>query len=215
MTRTMYDGINADASLIAGVAKREDLVCWYAAGNSYIWTDAEKALFLPGQLVSITLTADFTEADVLDVEIGGATPDQTGGWITRKKAAGYLRPTVYCSLGTVPAVRAGTGRWVLGRDYDLWVADWNGARSLPYPSAAAKQYADPGAYDISVVFDDNWPHRKATFTPPPPPPPVFKTAISPQVVIRGVPTDADHIVVNATAIVHGKPVPLTSWHIKT
>lgn len=171
MTVLMYDGINADAATIRAAWKPGDLVGWYAAGNSFIWTQAERALFPASALVSITLTASFLDADVLDVERGGATPAQVHAWIAAKKAAGYERPTIYCSLSTVPSVRAATGTYILGRDYDIWVADYNGTMTppavpgLPAASWAAWQREAGANYDVSMVFDGAWPHR----TPPAPP----------------------------------------------
>lgn len=210
-SRTMYDGINANAEMIRQVWKPGNLVCFYSAGNSFIWTPAEKAMFPPDCLVGITLTADYTDdgSDVLDVEAGGATPAQVHAWIRAKKAKGYLRPTIYCSLSVVPAIRAETAEYVLGIDYDLFVADWDGTTQIPYPAAAAKQYRNVGPYDISVVFDPEWPHRSA---PPPPPPPTTKTVLSPTVQLT-VPGECDHVVVIPYAIVHGKAQRLSAWRI--
>jgi hypothetical protein len=167
--RTMYDGINADARNILRAWHPGDLVCWYSAGNSYIWSAADKALFPPSALVGITITASYTGpgSDILDVEAGGATPAEVADWIRRKKASGYERPTIYCSLSLVPAIRAETGAYILGHDYDLFIADWDGTTAIPYPLAAAKQYRNAGGYDISAVYDPAWPHRTATPVPAP------------------------------------------------
>jgi hypothetical protein len=158
--RTMYDGVPTDAADIKAIFKAGNLVAYYANGD-FAWTDAELALFPTDSRVSITPTAS-GKADVLDVETGDATPAQTLQWIKDQKATGYYRPTIYCSLDTVPAVRIGTGPYILGKDYDLWVADWDGTTALPYPSAVAKQYRSSGSFDTSVVFDSAWPHRTAT-----------------------------------------------------
>lgn len=206
----MYDSIGSNALWVRQyIWKPGNLIGYYIAGNSFIWTDAEKRLFPPDSLVSITLTASFLGADVLDVEPGGASPSQCHDWIAGKKAQGYYRPTIYCSLANVPAVRAGTGAFILGKDYDLWVAKWDGNSTLPYPSAIAKQETDAGPYDVSVVYDPAWPHRKATVTPPPPPPPP-PPVLKPVTVTHTyqVPQNADHLVVNAFAIVDGKAVAL-------
>lgn len=165
MTRRGWDGINADAAKIRAVWQPGDLVGFYVAGNSYIWTPQERALFPPSALVSITLTAA-AAADVLDVERGGANPADTRGWIAQAKAAGYYRPTVYCSRLTIPAVRQGTGQYILGRDYDIWAADYTGtphqviAPGTPAATCAATQYESTPDYDLTVVYDDGWPHRK-------------------------------------------------------
>lgn len=156
--RTLYDGINADAATIARDFPNAAMVAGYLTGQ-YAWTAAEWALFPRAQHVTIATTASANAGDVLDVETGDATPQQTEGWIAMRKQAGLFRPSVYCSLAIVPAVRLGTGKWVLGRDYDLWVADWDGTTLPVYPLAVAKQYASAASYDVSVVFDDGWPHR--------------------------------------------------------
>lgn len=172
MTILMYDAINSEAGTIRTLWKPGDLAAYYAAGNSYIWTPEERALFPASSLVSVTLTASYPGADVLDVERGGATVAEVATWIRAKRAEDYERPTAYCSLAAVPAIREETGVLILGEDYDLWVADWDGSASLPYPGAAVKQYADHGAYDVSVVYDPGWPHRKAPSPSSPPAPPV-------------------------------------------
>lgn len=79
--------------------------------------------------------------DVLDVETGDATPDQTHGWISMRKSAGLYRPTIYCSLDTVQAVRNGTLEYLLGKDYDIWVAMYDGSTQNVYAGVSAKQYA--------------------------------------------------------------------------
>lgn len=174
MTRLMYDAINSQAATIRRLWRPGDLAAWYVAGNSYIWTQAERALFPAAALVSVTLTASYLGADVLDRERGGAAIDAVAGWIRAKRAEGYERPTTYCSLVDVPAIREETAELILDRDYDLWVADWDGSTALPpgVSLAAAKQYADRGAYDVSVVYDAGWPHRKAPSASHPVPPPV-------------------------------------------
>lgn len=166
--RTMYDSatgmtIPAHATVVAG----------YIDGV-YKWTTAEWDRFTHALKIEIAISASLNSGDVLDIETGDATPEQAEGWIKLRKAAGYYRPTIYCSRETVPAVRTGTGKYVLGTDYDLWVGDWTGVAhevTAPGPGAeltvAVVQYASTSAYDISVLYDDDWPHR----TPPAPPKP--------------------------------------------
>ncbi|MGH3165995.1 MAG: fibronectin type III domain-containing protein [Trebonia sp.] len=174
MSLTMYDGIN---SLAAGIAKRfpdAAMVAGYINGN-YAWTQAEWDLFPHAVKVRISVTASADAGDVLDVEAGNATPDQTAGWIQRRKASGYYRPTIYCNRATVPAVRQGTGAYILGRDYDIWVADWTGsphevtAPGTPSATCSATQYENTQDYDISAVYDGGWPHRTAPNPPTKPP----------------------------------------------
>jgi hypothetical protein len=159
----MYDGINALAAGIAREFPKTAMVAGYVNGL-YAWSQADWNLFPDADHVTISVTAGANEGDVLDVESGDASPDQSAGWIAMRKAAGLYRPTVYCSRDVIPAVRVGTGRYVLDEDYDIWVADYTGAPH-EVPGCAATQYTSTANYDISVVYDTAWPHRK----PPGPP----------------------------------------------
>lgn len=177
MTETMYDGIN---SLAAGIARQfpnATKVAGYINGL-YAWSDANWALFPRSEHVTISITARANAGDVLDVETGDAAPDQTAGWIAMRKAAGLWRPTVYCSRDVVPAVRIGTGKWVLGRDYDLWVADYTGQPHQAYPGCAATQYESTPGWDASLVHDPGWPHRQ----PPVPPAPTGESGTPHEIV---------------------------------
>lgn len=166
MTVLMYDGINALASGIASEFPNAAMVAGYLNGN-YAWSQQDWDLFPHANHVEITITASTNAGDVLDVEAGDATPDQAAGWIAMRKAAGYYRPTIYCSRSVIPAVRAGTGSYVLGTDYDIWVADYTGsahevtAPGSPSATCSATQYESTANYDVSMVYDDGWPHRKA------------------------------------------------------
>jgi hypothetical protein len=165
MTVYMYDGIN---SLAAGIAKEfpnATKIAGYDNGY-YAWTQAEWNLFPHADKIHISVTANADTGDVLDVENGDATPDQAYGWISMRKSAGLFRPTIYCSLDTVQAVRNGTREYVLGKDYDIWVARYDGSALNVYPGTAAKQYAALTDYDVSVVYDTSWPYRKAPASAP-------------------------------------------------
>lgn len=170
----MYDGINSLAEGIAKSFPDAAMVAGYVNGD-YAWTQAEWDLFPHAVKVQISVTASANAGDVLDVESGNATPAQTAGWIKTRKAAGYYRPTIYCSLATVPAVRQGTGAYILGEDYDIWVADWTGsphevtAPGTPTATCSATQYENTADYDASAVYDDGWPHRTASTSTPPKP----------------------------------------------
>jgi len=175
MTRVMYDGVSALAAGIAAI--RPQMVAGYVNG-AYAWDAGDWALFPHADHVTISVNASANVGDVLDVESGDATPGQVAEWIRMRKAAGVFRPTVYCSRDTIPAVRAGSGAYILGVDYDIWVGDWTGAAHqviAPPPGAAvacaATQYESTPHWDVSEVYDDGWPHR----TPPAPPAPAGPT----------------------------------------
>jgi peptidoglycan hydrolase-like protein with peptidoglycan-binding domain len=160
----MYDGINSLASVIHRDFPHAVLVAGYANG-SYAWTEAEWGLFPASAQVTISVTASADAGDVLDVENYDATPAQTQGWIRMRKASGYYRPTIYCSLDTVPAVRGGTGPYVLGKDYDLWVASYDGSTASPYTGSSVKQYESTANYDLNIVYDGGWPYRTSPVQP--------------------------------------------------
>jgi hypothetical protein len=171
MSVYMYDGVNSLAPGIARQFPDAVKVAGYISGP-YAWSQADWDLFPHADHVTIATMATVNAGDVLDVEAGDATPGQSAGWIAMRKAAGLYRPTVYCSRSVIPAVRAGTGAFVLGRDYDIWVADYDDSLASVYPLAVAKQYRSTSQYDVSVVYDAGWPHRKPPGAPVPPPPPV-------------------------------------------
>lgn len=168
MTETMYDGINSLAPGIARQFPQAAKVAGYINGR-YAWSQADWDLFPHADHVTISVTAGANAGDVLDVEAGDATPGQTAGWIAMRKAAGLYRPTIYCDLNTAPTVRVGTGKYLLGTDYDLWVAHYTGAPHQAYPGCAATQYENTPNWDASEVHDAAWPHRKAPAPQPPAP----------------------------------------------
>jgi hypothetical protein len=164
----MYDGINALAAGIARQFPNAALVAGYLNG-SYAWSQGQWNLFPDANHVTISVTAGANEGDVLDVESGDATPDQAAGWIAMRKAAGLYRPTIYCSRSVIPAVRVGTGSYILDKDYDIWVADYTGV-AHQVTGCAATQYESTANYDVSIVYDTAWPHRKAPAPTSPPGP---------------------------------------------
>jgi hypothetical protein len=168
----MYDGINALAAGIARQFPNAAKIAGYINGT-FAWSQAEWDLFPHADHVTISVTAAANAGDVLDVEVGDAAPNQSAGWIAMRKAAGLYRPTIYCSRSVIPAVRAGTGSYILGKDYDIWVAEYTGsphqvtAPGTPSATCAATQYESTANWDVSAVYDTDWPHRK----PPVPPVP--------------------------------------------
>jgi hypothetical protein len=173
LTRTMYDGIN---TLAAGIAKEfpdAEMVAGYINGD-FEWSPRDWNLFPHAVHVTISITANADAGDVLDVESGDATVEQAAGWITKRKASGYHQPTIYCNLSTLPAVREATGDLILGVDWACWVADFTNephqvtAPGTPKATCAATQFKSTDAFDVSSVFDDEWPRRTAPAKPNPP-----------------------------------------------
>lgn len=154
--RTMYDGINTDASVIRRLAKPGDGIAYYIDGM-FAWSQALINLF--PDLWHVTITVLGNPADVGDCETGDMTPDGLARWIVDRKAAGYWRPTGYRSLSLMGDIRQSTGKLVMGIDWDAWVADYDNSMSNVYPGAALKQFRSTANYDQSEVYDAGWPHR--------------------------------------------------------
>jgi hypothetical protein len=168
----MLDGVNGLAAGIARDFPHAEMIAYYITGQ-YAWTPAEVALF--PHAAHVTIVTILTNAgDVADCERGDLIPGQLEAWITMRHAAGLYKPTVYCSLSIVPEVRAGTGKHILGRDYDIWYAHYDNSPVFELPPGqpaaefAAKQYLNTPTHDVSVVRD-GWPQRQAPGPPPPPP----------------------------------------------
>ncbi len=148
MTRTMYDSVDPakishDATMVAG----------YADGR-YANLGAMKARFPSATIVSIAVRAT-TRAQVLDVEIGDATPAEAVVWCTRTMADKSNRElTVYCNASTWPEVRAAFKKANV-TEPNYWIARYDDKPEIP-PGAVAKQYQNTPGWDVSVVVD-HWP----------------------------------------------------------
>lgn len=153
--RLMYDSTN-----LFSIPLSAPMVASYLTG--YPQSAAAWARFAGKPEITIVQHSGvYAEGDVLDIESGAATYADAFPFIEQRKAAGLFRPTIYCSLDSVANVRQATGKYVLGADYDLWVAHWTGTPHVAYPGSAATQYASKKAYDLSSVNDSGWPHRTA------------------------------------------------------
>lgn len=172
----MYDGISILAAGIARAHPNAMRIAYYIDGR-YAWTQAEIDLFPHADHVTIAVRPTTNAGDVLDVEPGDAAAAAAGGWIAMRKAAGLYRPTIYCSRSVIPAVRAGTGSYVLGKDYDIWVAEYTG---IPHQVGlcAATQYESTPDWDATAVYNQDWPHRKPPGTPVPPPTPGWPAGLT-------------------------------------
>ncbi|MDH6116923.1 hypothetical protein ABH930_000342 [Kitasatospora sp. GAS204A] len=147
MTRTMYDAVTA-ANVPAGAT----LVAGYGDGY-YQNVAAFRARFPGATVVEIAVFAHDDLGQVLDVETGDATPAQAPGWVQMRRAAG-VDPTVYCDTSTWPAVRSAFQSAGVAEPH-YWIAQYDNNPTIP-AGAIAKQYQDPGPYDLSSVAD-YWP----------------------------------------------------------
>jgi hypothetical protein len=98
-------------------------------------------------------------ARTLDVERGAAVPGDCQDWIysfnnSNPTYQTGARPNIYCARSSIAAVREGTGRYILGRDYFLWVADPGSLYTGPGVIACQNVWA--GSYDRSDVFSDQF-----------------------------------------------------------
>lgn len=147
MTRTMYDAVTA-----ANVPADATLVAGYGDGY-YQDVEAFRARFPHATVVEIAVSSHHNLGQVLDVETGDATPAEAPGWVSMRRAAG-VDPSVYCNSSTWPQVRAAFTRAGVAEPH-WWIAQYDGNPTI-FPGAVAKQYADPGPYDLSAVAD-YWP----------------------------------------------------------
>lgn len=170
MSRIMYDGEGAFAAEIAKNFPHATVIAGYANGSKSIWSAADWDHFPHAGHVVISVLASADVGDVLDVETGDAEARDVGSWIAKRKASGYHRPTIYTVKSKISEVRKGSGRYVLGRDYDIWIADPTGKpHEFTVPGTritcpVVQYYWDKGGkgyYDASVIYDSGWPHRKA------------------------------------------------------
>jgi hypothetical protein len=159
VTRTMADATHVNVHALIGAGF--DLVAGYVTGTPPIrWTPADWALFPPGQ---VTIDQGYGGFPVLDADVRDV---ETGAWTVADAVslAGWTvaRPTIYCSLATLPQLEAAGWRG------DVWAADWTGTPpAVPPPmppgmTCVAVQYTDQGgggAYDLSVIFDPTWPQE--------------------------------------------------------
>jgi hypothetical protein len=158
--RLMYDAVNLR---LVPQTPRCDIIGFYINGPDEV-PDLEfvSALFPYARQNPIDVNSGRPDkARTLDVELYDATPADAEEWITSYRVENPLyktgaRPVIYCNLDTIPSVRIGTGKYVLGHDYYLWVAQWAGTYSGPTTGVVAWQNANNGTHDTSQVFDPRW-----------------------------------------------------------
>jgi hypothetical protein len=154
---------------LVGKAGELQIVAPYVTGSPDIkWTAQQRALFPAPRWQQATIDQGFTGSPVpgaliRDVESGGWSVSHalTSPWDNPKK-------TIYIEASRLGELAAA------GWHGNVWLAHWTGIRPLiapPMPAGitcVAQQYASPktgsgGPYDLSAVFDPNWPE-----TPPEP-----------------------------------------------
>lgn len=145
----MRDSIDPFAIPLANLAA----VAGYADGI-FEWTSAGWARFPPSVVpLSIVVFAG-DQGDILDVEMGDASPADCPGWADRFDRPNRRRPTIYSNRSTIGAIRQAMG----SRPFDWWAATLDGNQDVP--GAVAVQYAGSdltgGAFDESIIVDPGW-----------------------------------------------------------
>jgi hypothetical protein len=160
--RVMYDSIQLQG--IPSGAPRGTMIAYYLNGAfavpsiTYVENLFPAAFF---RLVPIDTNGNRADyARVGDVETGDMRPEMCEQWLqdfeqTNPAYEGGGRGELYCSRSTIKAVRAGTGRYVLGVDYWLWVATGDGSLYRA-DGVNACQNVWARTYDQSVVYDPRW-----------------------------------------------------------
>lgn len=157
MNRIMFDSVN-----LYGIPKiGGQLVAFYLDGIYAVASIAEvEAMFPKWQHVPIDVMGNRPDyARVFDVESGDIKPEDTERIITdyKRESPWYKtggRPIIYCNRSTIPDVRLGTGKYLLGHDYFLWVAAPNSLYSGF--GVVACQNVWSRTFNSSVVFSDQW-----------------------------------------------------------
>lgn len=149
MTREMFDAVTP-----ANIPANAQMVAGYLPPSRFAWSQASWDRFPNAAKVRIAVRASTNDGHVLDVEAGDATPAQAPGWARMRRASGYATPAIYCSVSVQSQVIDAFNQ--AGEPLPLWwLAHYDNVDALP-AGAVAKQYADPGPYDRSIVADV-WP----------------------------------------------------------
>jgi hypothetical protein len=100
-------------------------------------------------------------ARVFDVETGAINPDDNlADLITEFNETSVFfktggRPVIYCDRSNIATVRKNTGKYILGKDYYLWVSAPDGPLYTGTGVVACQNIFGNG-YDSSVVFSSQW-----------------------------------------------------------
>jgi hypothetical protein len=143
-----------------------DVVAGYADGN-WLWPSPGWARFQP-PIVSLSIVVSANDqGDILDVEIGDATPADVPGWVRRFNRPGRRKPTIYSNRSTwsrmqgspaLTIVEALQNAGIQVSSVDWWASTLDGTQFVP--GAVAVQYAGSdrtgGNYDESIIWDTSW-----------------------------------------------------------
>jgi len=118
------------------------------------WPDADAmgATHPGATLIRITTNPAHNAGDMLDVEIGDATPEQAPGWVSKRRASGHKGPIVYFAESARSKVLAEFKKQGVALPY-LFSAAYPGIGPKIPPGDVGHQWIDRGPYDESVVVD--------------------------------------------------------------
>lgn len=148
--RTGWDSTN-----IFDIPATAQVVFYYGDGLYAVSLAAVQARFPNAVKLEITVFGASNRGHILDVENGDATPAEARGWIIRRQASGLARPTIYCNLATIGAVRAACA----GLTYDWWSAGYFSGTPRLDQGAVATQYANQpltGIHADASFVSDGW-----------------------------------------------------------
>jgi hypothetical protein len=158
---TLYDAVDA-----AKIPKVADAVAGYVDGR-FRSLPALRRLHPIALWLSICVETT-SQAMILDVEAGDATPRAGAAWIEQQRGRGVDRPVIYCSLSTVPELEHETeSLQIQRRHWRLWVAHWTGRAHICTNACGVPMLEGPGAtqyrnepklgYDVTLT-SSQWIH---------------------------------------------------------
>jgi hypothetical protein len=159
-----------DSTVVANIPLTVQLVGVYRNGSYAADQATVAARFPANRYVIVWIDVDGSHAgsaQVLDVEIGDASPQSAPGWIKARRAAVHTSlPTIYCNRSTLPSVLAACTAQELtaGEHYQLWISTldgtetWNGHQLRTVPGVVAVQVEGgmTAAWDRSIVYNPHW-----------------------------------------------------------
>lgn len=114
--------------------------------------------------VDIDVDGTHSNTDVLDIELGDATPDSAPNWvINHNKVRSDYPAILYCNRSTIHAVAnylSNAGLQVV-KDYRWWIATLDGTQTVgDMTGVTAVQVWGSNFFssniDVSIVYDDAW-----------------------------------------------------------
>lgn len=162
MTRLMVDCIHVNVPEVKQLFPSIGMIAWYGTGSPDIrWDGNDLAEFPDAIKVLIDQGGEggpLANAVVRDVETGAWTPASA----VHDTPWDADRPTIYCNRSTLPSV---IGEGWRGDVILAWPGyDSAAAPVFPGVTIVAVQNQFDSAYDLSTVYDNDWPYaaRKAT-----------------------------------------------------